>query len=356
SNTITGLTPGLYYVTLKSAGASPYCYSTDTITVADTSVSNACPAATFCATAADPNNLFPNGTFGGGTPLNGGPLTSGKTSYQYQAEGDYSPEDGFYAIANNTYVGTYSGIYWTPFYNQWAEGWDNDHWLSGGDTGYMMIVNADYDPNIIIEDSINNLCIGKTYQFSAYIRSLNVNNGTNEPANETFLVDGIGLYHTPNLYSPIDANTTPNAANNGWTQVGFTFIAHSTSAVFSMRNNAPGGQGNDFAIDDIYMGSCVPSVSVNVFDSSVCTTPPAQDTAKIVDVSQLFSYYRWYVNKNDGHGYVIADSVHQGSFTADTTYGYVAMPSPLSTFWKDSGWIYKVAVATDSANLTDPNC
>jgi type IX secretion system substrate protein len=367
SNTISGLSPGLYYVTVKSPGTI-YCYTTDTISVLNSGT--ACPAATFCANASNPDNLFPDGTFGGGSVLNSGPLPIGKTQYQYQPEGPYSPEDGFYAIANNTYLTNLPGGYisyhggatdQTPFDNGWAQGWDNDHWLSpyphtNSDTGYMMIVNADYDPNIVIEDTVNNLCVGKTYQFSAYIRSLNANCCGSEPANETFLIDGIGYLNTGNLFG-----TAPNlgADSADWHHVGFTFVANSTSAVFSLRNNSPGGQGNDFALDDIYVGSCVPTVVVTPLPVDVCNHPPLQDTALVTDASHLYSSYEWQVNKKDGNGYVFVGGVQTGTFGlplgvgANSYYATLTLPIPL---YVDSGWSYRVVVATNPANLPNPTC
>jgi hypothetical protein len=353
ANTITGLIPGRYYVTVK--GSSTYCFSTaDSVVVGNSGT--ACPAATFCATAADSTNLFPDGTFGSGlaSQLNAPPLPVGQTSYQYQPIGPYSPEDGFYAIASNTFVGTYTSYNdgnpkVTPFDNTWAQGWDHDHWVTGSDSGYMLVVNADVDPNIVISDTVSNLCVGKTYQFSAYIRSLNGPGFI--PANETFLIDGVGLYNTGNLLGTLGA-----PVQSDWHQVGFTFVATGTQAVFSLRNNAPGGGGNDFALDDIYVGSCVPSVVITPFPADPCNHPPAQDTALVTDASDLFTSYEWQVDKQDGNGYVFVGGVQTGVFGSAAANAYFAtltLPIPM---YPDSGWAYRVVLATNPANLPSPTC
>jgi type IX secretion system substrate protein len=358
-NTITGLTPGLYYVTVKGPGTIN-CYTTDTVSVFNSGT--ACPAATFCATATDSTNLFPDGTFGTSTPSAGIPPSSslpvGTTGYQFQPIGPYSPEDGFYAIVNNTYIGSYNpydgsgGPWFTPFDGQWLPGWDHDHFTTAGNpaNGNMLVVNADYDPNIVIEDTINNLCVGKTYQFSAYIRSLNPNCCGNEPANETFLIDGVGLYNTGNIWG------TTGIVASDWKQVGFTFVPTTTTAVFSLRNNAPGGQGNDFAIDDIYVGSCAPTVTIDTIPSNMCNYPLANDTAIVTDQSDLFVDYQWQVDKQDGNGYVNVGGSQVGTFgTAGANAYYATTPFP-SPLLPAAGWTYRLIVATAPANLAFPTC
>jgi hypothetical protein len=359
-NTITGLTPGLYYVTVKGPGTID-CYTTDTVSVLNSGI--ACPAATFCATATDSTNLFPDGTFGTSTPSAGIPPSSslpvGSTGYQFQPIGPYAPEDGFYAIVNNTFVGSYVpydgsiGPWFTPFDGQWLPGWDHDHFVTAGNpvNGNMLVVNADVDPNIVIEDTINNLCVGKTYQFSAFIRSLNPSGGGNHAANETFLIDGVGLYNTGNIFGTTGITVTD------WKQVGFTFVASGTQAVFSMRNNAPGGQGNDFAIDDIYVGSCAPTVAIDTIPSNMCQVPLANDTAIVTDQSHLFVDYQWQVDKQDGNGYVdVAGGAQTGTFgtpSANSYYAVTPFPNPILP---DSGWTYRLLVATAPANLAFPAC
>jgi hypothetical protein len=357
-NTITGLTPGLYYVTVKGPGTID-CYTTDTVSVFNSGI--ACPAPTFCATATDSTNLFPDGTFGTSTPSAGippsSPLPVGKIGYQFQPIGPYAPEDGFYAIVNNTFIGSYTpydgsgGPWFTPFDGQWRQGWDHDHYTTGLANGNMLVVNADVDPNIVIEDTINNLCVGKTYQFSAFIRSLNLSGGGNQAANETFLIDGIGLYNTGDIFGTTGITVTD------WKQVGFTFTANNTTAVFSLRNNAPGGQGNDFAVDDIYVGSCAPTVTIDTIPSDMCQVPLANDTAIVTDQSHLFVNYQWQVDKQDGNGYVdVAGGPQTGTFgtpNANAYYAITPFPNPILP---DSGWAYRLLVATAPANLAFPTC
>jgi hypothetical protein len=46
-----------------------------------------------------------------------------------------------------------------------------------------------------------------------------------------------------------------------WLQYGISFRAVSESVTLLMISNAPGGYGNDFAVDDIGFRVCIPAVS-----------------------------------------------------------------------------------------------
>src|SRR5580693_8792501 len=101
-----------------------------------------------------------NQDFGSGT--NPGPqLAAGITDMTYTSNND--PQDGQYTMAtsltaaNNTHPQTW-----------WAV--NSDH--TGNPNGYMMIVNASYQPSIFFNQQANGLCPSTTYYFSAYILNL----------------------------------------------------------------------------------------------------------------------------------------------------------------------------------------
>src|SRR5690606_9362226 len=115
--------------------------------------------------------------------------------------------------------------------------------------GYMMLVNANYAPDIAYEKQITGLCTNTEYQFSAWIYNIQPN--ASIKPNLTFQINGVGRY------------TTGNVTATGWQNIGFTFRTDNNStATFSIRNNNPGGQGNDWVIDDIFVGICEPLVAV----------------------------------------------------------------------------------------------
>ena len=350
ANTIPDLAPGLYYVIFKSSTGGNYCYSVDTISVNNTGT--ACPAAVFCGNATDPTNLFPDGTFGSGgnangdnAQINGPALPAGITEYTYQPLGVLAPEDGFYAIVNNTAPDPASSSA-RVFNNSWYSGYDHDYAVTGVMNGYQMVVNASVDPDIVIQETINNLCPHKKYQFSAFIRDLDSTVGQ-IPANLTFLVNGIGLYTTGNILT---------GQGNIWRQIGFTFQPTGDSATISIRNNQGGGAGNDWAIDDIYLGDCVPTVALQpILDS--CTNPPTQATAIITDGSQFYDTYQWQVNKNDGNGFVDDSTVQTATFNSANSYtASINLPDLSINPTLYMGWEYRIIVGTTASDLTSPTC
>jgi hypothetical protein len=65
--------------------------------------------------------------------------------------------------------------------------------------------------------------------------------------NIAFAIGGVDYYNTGEI-----------AYSGKWVEGSFTFNSGaSTSVPISIRNNAPGGGGNDFAIDDITLTSCL---------------------------------------------------------------------------------------------------
>ncbi|MCC8426151.1 PKD domain-containing protein [Mucilaginibacter sp. UR6-11] len=169
-------------------------------------------------------------TFGSGVFQFGGALKpdSGSTTYGYVA---HSPDDNYYTIANST-LGLNKGWVFTT-----------DH--TGDFNGYMMIVNAGFTPGLFYTRKVDGLCGSTTYLFSAFIKNILKGNGI--LPNVTFKLESIdgaslGEYNTGNMI-----------ADSTWHEYPFTFStpAGAQSVVLKMINNAPGGTGNDIAIDDI---------------------------------------------------------------------------------------------------------
>lgn len=187
-----------------------------------------------------------NQNFGSGSNP-GAPLAAGITNMTYTT--DNCPEDGFYTIASS--VG-----------NCYSSAWHNvttDH--TGNPNGYMMIVNASYDPSIFFTQTANGLCPNTTYEFSAYILNLitlAASGTNNKQPNITFSIETLDgqVLQT--------ANTGTLAPTNDihWYNEGvfFTTPANVTDVVVKMTNNAPGGNGNDLILDDITFRACGPVI------------------------------------------------------------------------------------------------
>jgi hypothetical protein len=189
-----------------------------------------------------------NITFGSGS--NPGPaLPYNITSYTYLS--NQCPNDGLYTITNQT-ANCFSGTWHTL---------TEDH-TPGDVNGYMMLVNASFNPGVFYLDTVKDLCGGTTYEFSAWIMSIlksSACNGVGNTPNITFSIE-------TTAGTVIQSYTTGSIANLSfpqWNQYGFFFTlpANTFSLVLRMINTAPGGCGNDLALDDITFRPCGPKVN-----------------------------------------------------------------------------------------------
>jgi gliding motility-associated-like protein len=212
-------------------------------------------------------------TFNFGSGPNPGPplgLNSQGTPYTTMAYTTGCPNDGQYTIANCL----------TDSNNCHPQTWetlDTDH--TGNPYGYMMIINANLQPSVFFTAPVDvrYLCPNTTYRFSAYITNLiqqAAQAGTIEPS-ITFTVtttDGTVLAtNSTGSIAPHDPDSPP------WNlySVKFTTPVNLTSVIVTMTNNAPGGNGNDLALDDIEVRAYGPTISTPAFSigsgpSSLC--------------------------------------------------------------------------------------
>jgi gliding motility-associated-like protein len=224
-----------------------------------------------------------NITFGKGA--NFGPaLATGITNMQYTA--NQCPNDGYYTIAS------YSTA---CFGNNWHT--VTDH--TGDGNGYYMLVNASYTPSDFYVQQVDGLCSGTKYQFSAWV--VNVLRVSGISPNITFSIektDGAVLqsYNTGDI--PTDASPT-------WKQYAmyFDLPAGVSSVILRMKNNAPGGNGNDLGLDDITFRAAGPTTTINVAGNgdsiNVCGSPVALTSN--IENCYLTNEYQWQVSVNNGN-------------------------------------------------------
>ncbi len=155
------------------------------------------------------------------------------------------PSDGYYTICSNTEA--LNGLYTT-----WLSVEDN----SDDPNGYMMVVNASYAPGIFYEEEVTGLCENTLYEFSADILNL-IKIGTQNHIDPSvsFLIDNVEIYNT---------GVIPKTEQ--WKQFGFSFVTtdSQSSITLTLRNNAPGGSGNDLALDNISFRPCGPSSFIGI--------------------------------------------------------------------------------------------
>ncbi|HEY4108495.1 gliding motility-associated C-terminal domain-containing protein [Puia sp.] len=202
-----------------------------------------------------------NITFGQGFG-NGPPLAAGITNLKYVTGS--CPNDGEYTIVSYTnpcFSGTWLNI-------------GEDHTLN--QAGYFMLINASFQPSDFYVQTVNGLCPGTNYQFSAWVLNM-VSVGGEILPNITFRIE------TPQgqVLATYGSGDIPQATPARWNQYAFSFNNPPgvTSVVLRIRNNAPGGNGNDLALDDISFRAEGPVVSL-------ASAGYATDTATICDYNE----------------------------------------------------------------------
>jgi gliding motility-associated-like protein len=277
-----------------------------------------------------------NITFGAGS--NPGPgLPTGVTNYNYVTT--LCPNDGNYTIASNS-----SGC----FSNSWQTV-SEDH-TPGDANGYMMIVNASVNPGVFYLDTVRNLCGGTTYEFSAWLLNIlrsSACSGIGNTPNITFSIETVGgtviqTYNTGNI---------PNLFSAQWNQYGFFFTlpAIYSNLVLRMTNNAPGGCGNDLALDDITFRPCGPKV-----DAAFVNVPATSDTVNycITDNKTIT------VDGSVQTGY--ANPAYQWQQSADSGKTWFDLPGATSTSYTrnyPSAGIFQYRLtAAETGNITAARC
>ncbi|MEM7574692.1 MAG: gliding motility-associated C-terminal domain-containing protein [Bacteroidota bacterium] len=186
-------------------------------------------------------NIFAAGDFGTGAPNLIATDPGIAPGYIYTT--NVPPEDGFYTITNSTGE-------WPGLYPSWLAIPDN----SNDPDGYMMVVNASFSPGLFYEEEVDGLCENTLYVFSADIINL-IRTGTanHSDPNISFLINDVEQFTTGNI-----------PKTNNWATYGFTFTTEpgQTSVTLSLRNNAPGGIGNDVALDNITFRPCGPLAQI----------------------------------------------------------------------------------------------
>jgi len=223
--------------------------------------------AQFC-TGALGENIFPEGDFGSGTS-NLFP-TSPNIAPGFSYTLNVPPIDGSYVLTNNT-------ANWPELYSSWLSIGDN----SIDPNGYMMVVNASFEPGLFYRKTVTGLCENTLYEFSVDIINLIQTSTTaHEDPNVSFLLDGIESFST---------GTVPK--NEEWNSYGFTFTTKQgqETLTLSLRNEAPGGIGNDLAIDNISFRACGPMTTVLPEENMInlCEESPTKIINVIPKVTML---------------------------------------------------------------------
>ena len=259
-----------------------------------------------------------------------GPGDAGSYSapgYTYTAS--TCPNDGSYTITNYT-----SGCFGNAWYTV-----SNDH--TGG--GNFMLVNASYQPADFFVATLNNLCPSTTYEFSAWMMNvLNYPQGIKPNLTYTIETPGGVVLHTYNT-GDIGIESGPQ-----WKQYGFYFTTTTgnSTIVLRIRNNAPGGNGNDLALDDITFRPCGPQLSSSILGNSniinICTYDQVGYTLNgAVSPGFVSPVFQWQNSVDSGRNWV--------DIPGATSLSYLRQATNTGNFW------YRLTVA-EAGNSSLPFC
>lgn len=263
-------------------------------------------------------NIFEEGDFGKGTfnIISNDPGIAPGYTYSIAPP----PNDGFYTITNNT-------TNWGSFA---IANWDNISDNSPDPFGYMMVVNASYEPGLFYEQVVEGLCGNTDYVFTADIYNL----ADGIRPNVSFLLDSVVTFNTGQI-----------PFNHQWITYGFAFTTApgQTSLTLALRNNAPGGFGNDLALDNISFQACGPEALILPEEvANICEDgQPITLEATILENDYDSTFIQWQQS---------ADSINWENIPGATEPNYD------HTRLSGGYYYYRYLLANDPANLQNSKC
>jgi hypothetical protein len=330
------------------------------------------------------------GTFGSGVAQNrAGGTTFVPSPYTFVNFAPDNPNDNYYGLANRTSTdGTTNAN--VPYSSGPGSAsrlfsvWDiiGDHTgavdpAAGNpptNTGYAVVINASYQTNRAFTQEISGLCEETYYEFSAWFRNICRRCGcdsSGKGTGSTGYVPGPGNDSSgvrPNLTFQIDGEdfyTSGNIPYTGnWVKKGFVFRTKpgQTSFTITIRNNAPGGGGNDWALDDIALSTCLPNMKYSPsITPNVCTGNPFTIYDTVRSYFDNYTHFKWQRSINSGGTWtdVTAPSTPSiAPFWNGTAWQYVSSYTVhhSQTALSNAGDLYRLLVATSVLNLSNENC
>lgn len=270
-----------------------------------------------------------NITFGQGYDY-GPELPNGTTSLTFVKNS--CPNDGQYTIVS--YSPSCFGATWLPM--------GSDH--TGNQAGKYMIVNADYKPSDFFVQQVDGLCAGTSYQFSAWVLNLSTYPGQILP-NITFQIENLD----GTVLATFTTGDIPHANPYKWDQYAFYFNmpAGVSSVRLRMTNNAPGGNGNDFALDDITFRAAGPAVNISADgyatnDITVCDyNQQAMKLTAVAESCYPTQVVQWQESTDNG--------VTWNNIPGQTAVTYLRPVKPVGDY------LYRLGVA-QTGNIGSASC
>ncbi|HEX2533827.1 MAG TPA: T9SS type A sorting domain-containing protein, partial [Chitinophagaceae bacterium] len=334
-----------------------------------------------------------NGTFGGGKDRYRGASSNVPAGYTYSIFNNNMPNDYYYGVANNT--STVTG-YTTS--NAWPKPdgatptrrvftvWDiiGDHTgaadplqgnpaadtVASSNGGYMLVINAAYRIDSAFQQTISGLCPNTYYEISCWMRNICSRCGCDSAGrgagsagyiatapgdssgvypNVTFEVDGVDYYSTGDI-----------TYSGQWVKKGFTFLTGPGQTSFTLKffNNAPGGGGNDWALDDISVATCSPNLLFTPSNApTYCAGSMAELSCTVRSYFNNYVHYKWERSTDGGLNWTAASANAIGTpAQVNGAWEYTVQYPPFVVAAADSGLKYRLVVATTNTNLANGSC
>jgi len=219
-----------------------------------------------------------------------------------------------------------------------------------GDGGYFLAVNgapADNFSPIFYQVKTIPVCIGATYEFSAWVISM-------LPAASGYATESAKPNISFKVNGNVIANSGPIAYNNSgtWIKVTGSFVATTNTVDLEVVNATTVAIGNDLGLDDISINVCESRVEVSG-PTAVCADNNVSVNFVVTDIFQANTWYKWQKSINGGTTYTDETTGAQATFVGNT-FTLTNNLGIVSTGM--NGYKYRLVVSTSLAGLSNPDC
>jgi hypothetical protein len=273
------------------------------------------------------------------------------------SQSEFSSGTGYEFLAKDSvYHNQYALVkYVTNNYETWQQKFSDHTHLNDTARGYMFLVDAHDDPRIFYDTIITGLCsnINKMY-FSVWVANAIFVGSDPNPVHDPILK--FELSNGNNIVGTFVTSKVPRDIKNNikWRNYGFTFDPKGYDNLrLKIYNNTKGSDGNDFALDDIEIRICVPSVTLgNKLLDTIYVGEQYDFNASYTDDGTFYNpiyglVYRWEYSPNGIDNWT---SKQNGSTPLSTVASTYTIPSAVEN---DKGF-YRFVVSNQS-NINNPN-
>jgi gliding motility-associated-like protein len=218
--------------------------------------------------------------------------------------------------------------------------------------GSFMLVNAQSDdgaitPAIVHRDTVRNLCNNINYVFSAWVTNALQTitcGGQAVPASLSFRATTL----SGTELARFDTGDIPIEDEKIWKQFGLSFQLPQgeSAAILTISTTKKSGCGQGFALDDITLRPCGPTLTA-ALNGSAAPTDICADATKIFRLKGAFAAS-------------LTNPAVQWQSSLDTGRTWIDIPFATSVDYsvsaQDSGVVLYRMVAAESANIRSPNC